>query len=176
VAGRDSAFPGKVRRTAYPSASLLMTQGRADDRFSAAPTALGSSSGSISQPFRTGLTFGGWPSGPCHFSLNLPQASQLLGMTKGSATFLWKMVSGPSVLHHIGPSHHLPCNHPPLSSRAKPRDLQFRGPLLETRNLVPPTNLSSRPERSVVERSAVFLIGEQTPCNRYNADGIKSSA
>src|ERR1700730_5296838 len=38
--------------------------GRADDRFSAAPTALGSSSGSISQPFRAGLTFGGRPSGP----------------------------------------------------------------------------------------------------------------
>ena len=43
----------------------LMTKGRADDRFSAAPTALGSSSGSISQPFRAGLTFGGRPSGPC---------------------------------------------------------------------------------------------------------------
>jgi hypothetical protein len=43
----------------------------------------------IPQPFRAGLTFGGRPSGPrirgdcrCHFSLNLPQASQLLGMTK----------------------------------------------------------------------------------------------
>jgi hypothetical protein len=38
--------------------------GRADDGFSAAPTALGPS-GSISQPFRAGLTFGGRPSGPC---------------------------------------------------------------------------------------------------------------
>ena len=51
-----------------------------------------------SQPFRAGLTFGGRllrqaqgrPSGPrirgdfrCHFSLKLPQAIQLLGMTKG---------------------------------------------------------------------------------------------
>jgi hypothetical protein len=41
--------------------------GRGDDRFSAAPTALGSSSGSISQPFRAGLTFGGRPSGPCFY-------------------------------------------------------------------------------------------------------------
>jgi hypothetical protein len=40
----------------------------ADGRFSAAPTALGSSSGSISQPFRAGLTFGGRPSGPCIYS------------------------------------------------------------------------------------------------------------
>ena len=65
--------------------------GRADDRFSAAPTALGSSSGSISQPFRAGLTFGQsalralhlWRSLPCHFSLNLPQTSHLLlGMTR----------------------------------------------------------------------------------------------
>src|SRR6266851_9539597 len=40
----------------------------ADDRFSAAPTALGFSSGSISQPFRAGLTFGGRPAGPCIYS------------------------------------------------------------------------------------------------------------
>jgi hypothetical protein len=40
-----------------------MTQGE-DDQLSAAPTALGSSSGSVSQPFRAGLTFGGRPSGP----------------------------------------------------------------------------------------------------------------
>ena len=52
-----------------------------------------SSSGLIPQPFRAGLTFGCRPSGPrirgdcrCHFSLNLPQAGQLLGMTKGRAT------------------------------------------------------------------------------------------
>ena len=43
-----------------------------------------------SQPFRAGLTFGGRPSGPCIYdhvcsvSLNLPQASQLLGTTKGT--------------------------------------------------------------------------------------------
>jgi hypothetical protein len=65
---------------------------------SAAPTSLGSSWGLISQPFRAGLTFGGRPlrqaqgrlSGPrlwgdsclCHFSLKLPQARWLLGMTK----------------------------------------------------------------------------------------------
>jgi hypothetical protein len=44
----------------------------------------------ISQPFRAGLTFRGRPSGPCtygrslpcHFSLNLTQASQPLLMTK----------------------------------------------------------------------------------------------
>jgi hypothetical protein len=98
--------------------------GRTDDRFSAAPTALGSSSGSISQPFRAGLTFGGSaPPGlasmatfavsflpqlaagksaapneqkikltesisisSVHFTLNLPQASRLLGMTRGRAT------------------------------------------------------------------------------------------
>src|ERR1700736_7049789 len=42
-----------------------MTQGeRTIGLVSAAPTALGSSSGSISQPFRAGLTFGGRPSGP----------------------------------------------------------------------------------------------------------------
>ncbi len=40
----------------------------AGDRFCAAPTALRSSSGSISQPFRAGLTFGGRPSGPCIYS------------------------------------------------------------------------------------------------------------
>ncbi len=39
--------------------------GSADDRFSAAPPALRFSSGSISQPFRAGLTFGGRPSRPC---------------------------------------------------------------------------------------------------------------
>src|SRR5271163_4017393 len=33
--------------------------------FSAAPTALGSSSILVSQPFRAGLTFGTRPSGPC---------------------------------------------------------------------------------------------------------------
>jgi hypothetical protein len=43
--------------------TLLMTQGE-DDQLSAAPTALGSSPGSMSQPFRAGLTFGGRPSGP----------------------------------------------------------------------------------------------------------------
>jgi hypothetical protein len=55
---------------------------------------------SVSKPFRAGLTFGGRPSGPCtctdllpcHFSLNLPQASGLLprhagagGVTKENA-------------------------------------------------------------------------------------------
>jgi hypothetical protein len=51
--------------------------GRADDRFSAAPTALGSSSGSISQPFRAGLTFGGRPSGPCIYGDLCPVISPL---------------------------------------------------------------------------------------------------
>src|SRR5271168_2790957 len=52
--------------------------GRADDRYSAAPTALGSSSGSISQPSRAGLTFGGRPSGPCiHGDLALSFLPQL---------------------------------------------------------------------------------------------------
>jgi hypothetical protein len=45
------------------SRMLLMTQAE-HDRSGAAPTALGFSSGSISQPFRAGLTFGGRPSGP----------------------------------------------------------------------------------------------------------------
>jgi hypothetical protein len=51
-----------------------------------------------------------------------------------------------------------------LSSRAKPRDLQFSGPFLETANSYSQTKLSSRlprravgPERSVVEKSAVFF-------------------
>src|SRR6201999_2741646 len=35
-----------------------------------------------------------WRSLPCHFSLNLPQTSRLLGMTKERATSLWKVVSG----------------------------------------------------------------------------------
>jgi hypothetical protein len=45
--------------------------------------------------------------------------------------------------------NHVPWRSPsPLSSRAKPRDLQFRGPLLEMCYLVLATNLSSRPERT----------------------------
>ena len=51
--------------TRFSESAARDDTGRANDRFSAAPTALGSSSGSISQPFRAGLTFGGRPSGPC---------------------------------------------------------------------------------------------------------------
>jgi hypothetical protein len=39
--------------------------------------------------------------------------------------------------------------------KAKPRDLQFRGPFLETRNLLPPQICHL--DRSVVERSAVLF-------------------
>jgi hypothetical protein len=44
---------------------ISLDKGESGRSFSAAPTALGSSSGSISQPFRAGLTFGGRPSRPC---------------------------------------------------------------------------------------------------------------
>jgi hypothetical protein len=39
-------------------------------------------------------------------------------------------------------SNHFPLEGPPfpLSSRAQPRDLQFHGPFLETRNLASPQN------------------------------------
>ncbi len=56
--------PGRRDRSAFAPNDT----GRADDWLSAAPTALGSSSGSISQPFRAGLTFGGRPSGPCIYA------------------------------------------------------------------------------------------------------------
>ena len=59
--------------------------------------------GLIPQPFRAGLTFGSRPSGPrihgdcrCHFSLNLLQASRLLGMTKGRAMFPFVFDAGMS--------------------------------------------------------------------------------
>jgi hypothetical protein len=57
------SLPTRLSESAAPRDD----KGRVDDRFSAAPTALGSSSGSISQPFRAGLTFGGRPSGPCFY-------------------------------------------------------------------------------------------------------------
>jgi hypothetical protein len=76
--------------------------GRAEDRFSAAPTALGSSSGSISQPFRAGLTFGGRPSGPCIMAIFavsfLPQldaGKSAARDDKGRANVPWKVVAGP---------------------------------------------------------------------------------
>ena len=64
--------------------------GRGEPRFSAAPTVLGSSSRLIPQPSGLGSRLAVGPPGlastailQCHFSLNLPQASRLLGMTKG---------------------------------------------------------------------------------------------
>jgi hypothetical protein len=79
------SLPTRLSESAAPNDTE-----RADDRSSAAPTALGFSSGSISQPFpgwadvwRSALrALHLWRSLPCHFSLNLPQASQPLGMTK----------------------------------------------------------------------------------------------
>src|ERR1700733_13058151 len=57
----------------------------------------------------------------------------------------------------------------PLSSRLsrpavgpKRRDLQFNGPLVETRNTTPPAEVSSRPERSAVEGPAVLSSTNQS--------------
>jgi len=69
-----------------------MTQGRAGPEFSAALTALGLSSGLIPSPSGLGSHLAVGPPGlasmailRCHFFLNLPQASRLLGMTKGKS-------------------------------------------------------------------------------------------
>jgi hypothetical protein len=84
-----------------------------------------------------------WRSLPCHFSLNLPQASQLLGMTKESAKLPWKAVAGrrptqgderAPVKNHLLWSRRSFLCHP----ERQPRDLQFSGPFVETRNHVSP--------------------------------------
>jgi hypothetical protein len=59
--GTPHGSPGQAGQVGFAPKDT----GSADDRLSAAPTALGSSSRSISQPSRAGLTFGGRPSGPC---------------------------------------------------------------------------------------------------------------
>jgi hypothetical protein len=65
-------------------------------------------------------------------------------------------VPGPTQGHEkrLGSSHHFPCNRHPIlchpdRSEAERRDLRFRGPLMKM--------FFYRAQRSVVERSAVFL-------------------
>jgi hypothetical protein len=72
------------------SGTLLSDAGVSGSRFSAAPTALGSSSGLIPSPSGLGSRLAAGPPGlaslailQCHFFLHLPQASGLPGMTKG---------------------------------------------------------------------------------------------
>jgi hypothetical protein len=59
---------------------------------------------------------------------------------------------------------HPPCS---LSLGAKPRDLRFRGPLLETRNTTTHTKLSSRPERSRISCHAAL---ETTTCAAFSKE------
>ena len=60
----------------------------------------------------------------------------------------------------------------PLSSRAKPRDLQFRGPLLETRHTTQ-TKLSSRPERTRISCHAAL---ETTACAAFSKESCMKFA
>jgi hypothetical protein len=80
--------------------------GRADDRLSAAPYGARILFG-IDFPalpgwadvWRSALwALHLWPSLPCHCSLNLPQASHLLGMTKERATLQWIVVADQKAL------------------------------------------------------------------------------
>jgi hypothetical protein len=97
---------------------------RAGDGLSTAPTALASFSGSISQPFRAALTFGGRPSGPC-INCNLCRVMfpQLVagkspapaarrdrrgkGMTKERVIAAWRVIAGQKALFNPSPKSHL---------------------------------------------------------------------
>jgi hypothetical protein len=59
--------------------------------------------------------------------------SAALGMTKERATLQWRVVDGPKAfsLPWIQPPLFMEPQPSPLSSRAKPRDLQFYGPVLD---------------------------------------------
>ena len=59
----------------------------------------------------------------------------------------------------------------PLSSRAKPRDLRFPRTFRGNLYIYPQTKLSSRPERSVVERSAVSFFR----CQAERLPGVDQS-
>jgi hypothetical protein len=96
---------------------------------------------------------------PCHFSLYLPQASRLLGMTKGRAALsFWSLfVQHAMFIQQAMQREALPS---PLSSRAKPRDLQFHSTSNKSQMKAPLLNgiteFSSRPKRSEVEGPAVL--------------------
>jgi hypothetical protein len=109
VAGKLTDFPVEVRGTADPSAALLTNKRRVWCRIAGA------------RPPAYGRSPSGWadfwcrPSGPglqtplshVHSSLNLTQASRLLGMTKERVTLLWKDDCRPEgVFHRLGSSNH----------------------------------------------------------------------
>ena len=109
---RRKTFPGKVRGTADPSASLGMTKGRvvlpsefddAEDQPQVPPAA--ALDGSAALPFVI-------PSGRWACGLAASPPKEMKNTWIHQPLF---MEASPF----------------PLSSRAKPRDLQFRGPLLE---------------------------------------------
>ena len=103
---------------------LLMTH-----RFSAAPTALDHVR-PISQPFRAGLTFGSRPFGPCIHGIlgrvislsTCRRQVEVLGMTKG------RVALPLGVMMIVEPQISTRALLYPLSSRAKPRDLEFSTP------------------------------------------------
>jgi hypothetical protein len=95
VAGKLTEFPVESRGTADPLAALGMTKG--ERTIDLVPRLRRSDPLQIDFPalpgwadvWRSALrALHLWPSLPCHFSLNLPQASQLLGMTKERASLL----------------------------------------------------------------------------------------
>jgi hypothetical protein len=58
-------------------------------------------------------------------------------------------------------------------AQAKPRDLQFRGPLLETRNMTPKTELSSQPERTRISCHAAL---QTNACASFSKESRKKFA
>jgi hypothetical protein len=99
---KESRIRGRwlVQRVGNPEYAPNDT-GASGARFSGAPTALRSSSGLIPSPSGLGSRLAAGPLGlasmailQCHFSLNLPQASRLLGMTKWRALLASEVAIG----------------------------------------------------------------------------------
>jgi hypothetical protein len=133
VAGRDSAFPEEVRRTADPSASLGMTKGR------------------VVVTWKSGR----WPESVFHLGLRAFAATNLSSRPAESwawgPTKVMKNASSPATTFQVTTT--LPFVIPSEAEgsavlRTSPGNAESR----------PATNLSSRPERSAVERSAVSLF------------------
>jgi hypothetical protein len=132
AADRDFGFPGKVRGTADPSASLGF------------PVESGGFGQLYVVLFRENHISGAIESG----EVGNPGS---LGMTKERATTLWRAVAGPK--SSSGPW----VDYRPITTPVK-RAIQLQEnmvSLVERADLSTRTGLSSRPERSVVERSAV---------------------
>jgi hypothetical protein len=133
VAGRGSAFPGEVRRTADPSASLGMTKGSAT-----LPWKSGRSTERVFRMGRRAFAASNLSSPPAEPWACVPP--KVMKSALSPATTFHGATTLPFVIPSEAEGSAVP--------RTSPGNAESR----------PATNLSSRPERSAVERSAVSLF------------------